>query len=123
MDDAGNHFAIGVEESPRRFGRNEVQQAALGDVAPFEVVRAQPVADDNVRALLVEGGGDVGADEPCAARNHVHARSPSLGPASAEAIDLSRKNPKELLGAALPVIRLQRYLRAFKSTLHPSPRQ
>ena len=97
MEDAADLFAIGVQECPRRFGRQDVKHATLGDVAPLEVVRAQPVADDNVRALLIQGGGDVGADEARAPRDHIHARPPSLSP--------SERGPISKLpfGAAVPL--------------------
>ena len=63
----------------RRIGRNDVERTTLGGVAPFKIVRAHPVVDNDIRAMLIEGGGDVGADKPCAARDH--ARSGPVQPA------------------------------------------
>ena len=64
MDDPGDLFAIGVQKRCGRLRRNDVREAALGDIAPFEVVRAHPVADDDIGALLIERGGDVGPMNP-----------------------------------------------------------
>ena len=116
-----NFFAVGVQESSRRFGWNDVHEAALGDVAPFEVVRAHPVADDNVRALLIQGGGDVGADKPGAARDHIHAPPPSLRPANPAMISLKMGNLLEFPSAALRLVGLRRHLPACALTLSPSP--
>ena len=57
---------------------------------------------DNVSPLLIQGGGDVGADKPRAARDHIHARPPSLSPLNSAPIK------KELSGAAVPLVGLHR---------------
>ncbi len=79
MDDAGDLLAIGVQERCGRLRRNDVRKPTLGDVAPFEVVRAHPVANDDIGALLIERGGDIRADKPGAAGDHIHVAP--LGPA------------------------------------------
>ena len=103
MDDASNLSPIGLQESQRRFGRYDVHQATLGDVAPLEVVRAKPVADDDVRALFIEGRGDVGADESSAAGDHIHVAPPTLRMADGALINSTTVNPGELLGMAFPL--------------------
>lgn len=40
MENAANPLAIGVQKPLRRLWRNDVQQTALGDIAPFEVTRS-----------------------------------------------------------------------------------
>ena len=116
MDDAGDLFAIGVQERSGRLGRNDVQQAALGDVAPFEVVRAHPVADDDVGALLIERGGDVGADEPGAAGDHIHVAP--LGPAYA-ALNSLTGDRLQPTGAPLLLISLDPVFACVRIDLAP----
>jgi len=106
----------------RRIGRNDVEQTALGDVAPFKIVRAHPVAGNDIRALLIKGGGDVGADKPCAARDHVHAAPLSNRPANAAIIRLTTGTLKEPFGAALPPpIGMDRHPRALELSRRPPP--
>lgn len=100
VEDAGDFFPIGAQERSSRIERNDVELTALGDVAPFEVVRTDPVADDVIRALLVEGRGDVGADEPGAAGDHVHAAPPFLRCTDAAMIGANKPfgGPRRLIG-------------------------
>src|SRR5271166_3824818 len=75
MHNPGDFPAIGYKKLPRRFWRDDVEKAPLGDIAPLEIVRPDPIADNDVGAG-VKGRSNIRADDPGPASNHVHARSP-----------------------------------------------
>ncbi len=71
-------LAIAVEPGEEPVDRHDLEEVALGDVAPF-IARAEPVDDDEVGAAgPVELRRQHRADEPAAAGDHQHQAASSF---------------------------------------------